>query len=222
MLNDAFQICRRIRKEDETEPASKLSDLEESMETLDITDANTLATGCLDIESPKRSLRARTKSVSYEYNLHRIKDHKIARSKKFTSLVVDDDPQKSIEKLYLDKSLDGMKVSNLETIFEEPEAAKNGIIFGTKKMKRSLTLKDGFTTTRTLKERRKRLIQKRLGKVKRFKRISMETFLEHLQSLSHLSNTNEETVTNDSNWHMKSSNLENVQEISIVEEEISN
>lgn len=97
---------------------------------------------------------------------------------------------KAIEKLYLNKSLGRLKHTQLETIFEledETDANENytfedNKVFGKKKIKRSVSCCDGFNTSKTLKQKRKRRIQKIFGVHKKIKSISMKKFLERLQA----------------------------------------
>lgn len=95
---------------------------------------------------------------------------------------------KAIEKLYTNKTLGRFKQTQLETIFEqEEETDANEIqtvdnVFGKRKVKRSVSCSDGFNTTKTLKRKRKRRIQKIFGAHKKFKAISMKKFLERLQA----------------------------------------
>lgn len=95
---------------------------------------------------------------------------------------------KAIEKLYLNKKLGRFKQTQLETIFEheneidanENQTADN--VFGKRKIKRSVTCTDGFTATKSLKQKRQRRIQKIFGVHKKLKPISMKKFFEHLQA----------------------------------------
>ncbi|XP_031628297.1 protein tantalus [Contarinia nasturtii] len=96
---------------------------------------------------------------------------------------------KAIEKLYLNKSLGRLKHTQLETIFEleeETDANENAIdeskVFGKRKIKRSLSYTDDRKPSKTLKQKRKRRIQKMFGVHKKLKPISMKKFLERLQS----------------------------------------
>ena len=96
---------------------------------------------------------------------------------------------KSIEKLYLNKSLGRVKYTQLETIFEhedETDSNENVKIDGKKlfgkKNKRTAALRDGLNASKTLKEKRKRRIKNFFGVHKKFKRMSMKNFLERLQS----------------------------------------
>lgn len=97
---------------------------------------------------------------------------------------------KAIEKLYLNKSLGRLKHTQLETIFEhedETDANENYTIeqskvFGKRKVKRCMSCSDGFSATKTLKQKRKKRIQKIFGVNKKIKSISMKKFLEHLQA----------------------------------------
>lgn len=100
---------------------------------------------------------------------------------------------KSIKKLYMNNKVGPMKNTKLETIFEhkEDENAKrveesfpnNLLIFSKLKVKRCTKFPDiNFKPSKTLKEKRKKRIRKVFGKQKRFKRISMQSFLRHLNT----------------------------------------
>lgn len=97
---------------------------------------------------------------------------------------------KAIEKLYLKKTLGRLKQTQLETIFEleeETDAGENATniktqLFGKTKVKRSLSCKDGFNVSKTLKEKRKRRIKKIFGVYKKIKSISKKTFEERLHA----------------------------------------
>lgn len=98
---------------------------------------------------------------------------------------------KSIKKLYMNNKVGRMKNTPLETIFEHEEDENvnrdeetfpnNLVIFSKRKMKRCTTFHDiNSKPNKTLKKQRKQRIQKMFGKQKRFKPISMESFLKHL------------------------------------------
>lgn len=98
---------------------------------------------------------------------------------------------KAIEKLYLNKTLGRLKHTQLETIFEHEDETDNAHdnftfedsnVFGKKKIKRSVSCTDGLNTSKTLKQKRKRRIQKIFGVHKKLKSISMKKFLERLQA----------------------------------------
>lgn len=97
---------------------------------------------------------------------------------------------KTIEKLYLNKTLGRMKHTQLETIFEledETDTSENHTfqankVFGKTKIKRSVSCCNGLNTTKTLKQKRKRRIQKIFGVHKKVKSMSMNKFLERLQA----------------------------------------
>lgn len=99
--------------------------------------------------------------------------------------------QKSIKKLYMNNKVGRMKNTTLETIFEHEEDVNVNrvdetfpnslVIFSKQKLRRCTTFHDiNSKPSKTLKEKRRKRIQKVFGKQKRFKRISMESFLKHL------------------------------------------
>lgn len=98
--------------------------------------------------------------------------------------------KKSIEKLYLNKSLGRVKHTQLETIYEHEDetdanencAIEESKVFGKRKIKRAMSCTDGFSASKTLKQKRKKRIQRIFGVHKKLKSISMKMFLEHLQA----------------------------------------
>lgn len=115
---------------------------------------------------------------------------------------------KAIEKLYLNKSLGRLKHTQLETIFEhedETDANENFIVeqskvFGKRKIKRSMSCGDGFNQTKTLKQKRKKRIQRIFGVHKKIKSISMKKFLEHLQASDSVNLITSQPTANDKAW----------------------
>lgn len=98
---------------------------------------------------------------------------------------------KSIKKLYMNNKVGRMKNTPLETIFEHEENENVNrveetfpndlVIFSKQKVKRCTKFHDiNSKATKTLKNNRKKRVQKVFGKQKRFKRISMESFLKQL------------------------------------------
>lgn len=158
----------------------------------------------------ERSLRHRDKSINYAIDnddaaLHGVKRRSISRPTKHTPSAQrpnGTDNIKSIEKFYMKKSLGRLKNTDLETIFEnviddaadaEVSTVKNSATtFGLRKLKRRLT----FNTTKALKEKRKKRALSILGGNKRFKKISMQYFVDHLNALNALQST-EDNVSND-------------------------
>lgn len=156
-----------------------------------------------------RALRTRTNQSASNDKLRGIKQPMIRRrSQDSTNLMPRDS---DIKRIYLNKKLGRVKVTHLETIFEEavPKTAtatitnimpvatsttmisnnsiNNNIslIFGARKIKRSLSLsEDAFRNpSKTLKERRKNRIRKLLGKVKRLQRIKVTHFQDRLRAM---------------------------------------
>lgn len=91
----------------------------------------------------------------------------------------------------MNKKLGRVKVTHLETIFEETGPPKNfgnncivdndAILFGSRKVKRSLSCSDG-QPSKSLKEKRKRKAKNAFGTVRSFKCISKKSFLDKMAS----------------------------------------
>lgn len=95
--------------------------------------------------------------------------------------------EKDIKKFYLNNKL-GSAASRhnaLETIFEEPSVVRNELrMIGLKKLKRTMNFKDGFTVSKTTVQSRRKKIKTLFGTTsKKFNKLSMDAFLEHLQSM---------------------------------------
>lgn len=105
---------------------------------------------------------------------------------------------KEIAKLYTNK-LSRVKVTPLETIFEHKDecdgndsgnSSDSGLclandgaqIFGKRKVKRAILFSEGMKPTKTLRDKRKKRIQQLLGNRKRFKHMSMRSFLERFEA----------------------------------------
>lgn len=169
-----------------------------------------------------RALRTRTNQSTSNDKLRGIIQPLIRRrSQDSTTRILKDS---DVKKIYLNnKRLGRVKVTHLETIFEEAAAfeclakpaitvpttatvisnnavpvvtttamlSNNSInnnislIFGARKIKRSLSLsEDAFRNpSKTLKEKRKNRIKKLMGKVKRLQRISKSRFQERLRTM---------------------------------------
>lgn len=177
--------------------SDNIKKLELSMSSLDLTvpsamdDETTKDSGFLEAIPTTstgishRSLRTR-KSISYqEDKLRAIKGRGIERSRKSSTSAFTNASftKEDIKQIYLNNKVGKMKVTLLETIFEEnlpeaPVASNNFNVFG-RKLKRSLSCSDGQNITKTLKEKRKRRAKKmsamRLG------RIPMDTFRDRLR-----------------------------------------
>lgn len=150
-----------------------------------------------------RLLRIRSNITNYSNDndtLHRLNRRNIARPKKHDTFSFDTNSSKAIEQIYLNKKLGRVKITKLETIFEEANLSVNGelnaaaatispTMFGLRKLKRSLTFTDGFKANKALKEKRKRRVKSLLGVAKRLKKVSMKYFLEHLETLNGPSDT---------------------------------
>lgn len=139
-----------------------------------------------------RILRNRRCSTASEERLHAINRRGIGRPQKHTSILDSGSLSKAqIEKIYLNKKVGRMKVTQLETIFEEDIAvfagSENSImsatVFGSRKQKRSLSCSDGVNVCKTLKDKRKRRVKTMLGVSSRFKRVSMKYFKERMNEL---------------------------------------
>lgn len=95
-----------------------------------------------------------------------------------------------IRKIYLNKKLTKFRPSSLETIFEEPlpsqsdaiEELENVRLIGARKIRRSLSCSDGFKLNKTLVNKRRAKIKKTFGRRFALKKISLEEFLDKLNS----------------------------------------
>lgn len=157
----------------------------------------------------KRSLRQRVHSINYaldkdDDNLRGVNRRSISRPQKLTSTVpTETDDLKLIQKFYVKKPLGRLKCTELETIYEDfSDEMKNGrgnklknsaTGFGLRKLKRRLT----FTTTKAVKERRKKRANLILGSVRRFKRISQQFFFDRLNALNAESKDDDDGVDMD-------------------------
>lgn len=115
--------------------------------------------------------------------------------------------EKQIKNLYMNKS-SRFKITPLETIFEQDEQSEenegensssnssdSGLclalgpaqIFGKRKMKRSVLFSESnLKPTKTLREKRKKRIQALLGNRKRFKHMSMKSFIERFEGTENI------------------------------------
>lgn len=102
-----------------------------------------------------------------------------------------------IKKFYLNNKLGSAaaRQNALETIFEEPAVVRNELrLIGLKKLKRSMTCKDGVTISKTTVQSRRKKIKTLFGtssSTKKFNKLSMDAFLMHLKSLSEDEGDNE-------------------------------
>lgn len=161
----------------------------------------------------ERSLRQRDKSINYALDpddsaLRSVKRRSISRPSKYTPSAQQSNGTsdlRSIEKIYMRKSLGRLKNTDLETIFEDvtddaAEGDSNKInkhsatAFGLRKLKRRLT----FSTTKALKDKRKKRALSILGRCKKGKKVSMQFFLDHLNALNGVhdnDNDKDETIS---------------------------
>lgn len=173
--------------------------LEESMSMLGISE-NHSAIG-VRISEKQRSLRQRDKNINYAIDndgdtLRGVKRRSISRPIKHTPSTAqhsnENEITKSIKKFYMKKTLGRLKNTDLETIYEDTATAVVGnkkienfaTAFGLRKLKRRLTF--NTTTTKALKNKRKKRALSILGGGKRFKKVSMQYFLDHLNALNDL------------------------------------
>lgn len=93
-----------------------------------------------------------------------------------------------IKKFYMNNKLGSATAHQhaLETIFEEPSMVRNELrLIGLKKLKRSINCKDGVTVSKTTVQSRRKKIKTLLGTTsKKFNKLSMDAFLQHLQGMS--------------------------------------
>lgn len=125
--------------------------------------------------STKRKLRKRKESIN------NTKNNRMKKKRDYTDTFKS---EKDAKKFYLNINKNvKVKPALLETIFEEEEDIKNEnsnvrTKFG-KAIKRSLTIKDGFNLSKTLTNKRKNVIKKKLGhRKKRTKKTSLKKFIE--------------------------------------------
>lgn len=113
--------------------------------------------------------------------------------------------EKEITKLYTNNKLSRVKVTALETIFEHEEEYETNDsgncssnssecslslpnksdptqIFGKRKVKRAVLFSESMKPTKTLREKRKKRVLAMLGNRKRFKHMSMRSFLERFEA----------------------------------------
>lgn len=145
---------------------------------------------CMDDSNGEKSIGARIMRA----RTHSFKGNDSVKKKRTTNnKSIEQMDNKSIRKLYMNKSIGRLKNTPLETIFEHVDEesvdapndsfADDSTIFSKRKMKRSIKFPDmNSKPTKSLKEKRKQRIQKTFGKLKRFKRISMDSFLKHLNA----------------------------------------
>lgn len=99
---------------------------------------------------------------------------------------------KNIKKIYTDQKVGRLKMSNLETIFEESNESETDVdgtkssecIFGGRKIQRSLKFPDHFRITKTMKEKRRRRVKRFFGSTRTFKKIAFKHFMKHLNETS--------------------------------------
>lgn len=95
--------------------------------------------------------------------------------------------EQDIKKFYLNNKLGSAASRNnaLETIFEEPSVVRNELrMIGLKKLKRSMNFKDGLNISKTTVQSRRKKIKTLFGTTsKKFNKLSMDAFLEHLQGM---------------------------------------
>lgn len=176
------------------------------MSTLGITENHSTeqnVKNSIGVRINERSLRQRDKSINYAMDtddgiLRGVKRRNISRPTKHTPSAQrpsEINDIKSIERFYMKKSLGRLKNTDLETIFEDvvddathadvSKVKNSATTFGLRKLKRRLT----FSTTKALKEKRKKRALSILGVGKRFKKVSMQFFVDHLNALNALHST---------------------------------
>lgn len=145
--------------------------------------------------------------------MHKTKRRSIARPKKIISV---ESSEKDLKNFYLsvNKKMPNIKPTPLETIFEDEEATGSGqdeevseeesssnnkintfLMKKCKKLRRSLSLSDGFNINKSLQSKRKNRVKKYLGKKPRkFKKISMSNFMDYLKTLENSISETTDTV----------------------------
>lgn len=191
--------------------------LEERMSTMEITQNSAPEQNvgeAIGVRISRRSLRPRNTSINYLLDngddaLRGIMRRTISRPMNHTSSARQSgktNEMKSIEKIYMKKSLGKVKTTNLETIFEDVgdnAASADGskiknlaAAFGLRKLQRRLTFSTtSITTTKAAKAekavkstKRKKRVLLMLGHAKRFKKMSKQFFFDHLNALNSLHN----------------------------------
>lgn len=146
-----------------------------------------------------------------------------AKAGKFSTKNSKELSEKQIKSLYMNKS-SNFRTTPLETIFEQDEqpeenegensnSSDSGLsltvgpaqIFGKRKMKRAVLFSESKTKpTKTLREKRKKRIQALLGNRKRFKHMSMKSFLERFEGTENVAIPVDNNIVN---WSKSSSLL---------------
>lgn len=103
-----------------------------------------------------------------------------------------------IKRFYLNNKLGSAasRQNNLETIFEEPSVVRNELrLLGLKKLKRNMTCKDGLNIPKATVLSRRKKIKSLFGAKTKYTKVSMDAFLEHLQSMRDGEEENEHPST---------------------------
>lgn len=173
--------------------------LEKRMSTLDLTISATNSNDTMDgswcaeqsAGYSGRITRNRPSGTS-ESRLRGVRNPLIARERTSSTFSSDTALTKAeLKKLYMNKKLGRMKVTALETIFEETDAdsnlghnnnnvvSNNTVIFGSRKIKRSLSCSDGHPS-KTVRSKQARRAATKLGYKRKFRKISDETFRQRI------------------------------------------
>lgn len=107
--------------------------------------------------------------------------------RKGASVLKEDCDEEEIKKFYLNNKIVNLKPNHLETIFEEPTTVRNEMrLVGLKKIKRSINFKDHLNITKTTLQSRRKKIKHLFGGTtgKKFNKLSMDAFLQRLQTVS--------------------------------------
>ena len=95
--------------------------------------------------------------------------------------------EEDIKKFYLNNKLTSAtnRQNALETIFEEPAVVRNELrLIGLKKLKRSMAFKDAFNIPKSTVQTRRKKVKALFGtSANKFNKLSMDAFLQHLQSM---------------------------------------
>lgn len=202
------KLSDSINRKEIVESEVPLDYLEESMSMMGISGEQSMGNRAIGARISERSLRQRDPSVNYSLEsdgdvLRGVRRRSISRPTKRTPSTTETMDLRSIEKIYMKKTLGRMKNTDLETIFEsvsDDEADIDGkpmknspTAFGLRKLKRRLTF-SATGPTKALKEKRKKRAHSILGGRKRFKKVSMQFFIDHLNALNAIQSGEKEDV----------------------------
>lgn len=123
----------------------------------------------------RRSTRLSKNDSRSKDALHKINRRTIMKPKRCFQPTT----EKQIEAYYLNKKV-VKRCTPLETIFEEPKVIKDKFtLLGNRKVNRSIKFTDGKNISKVTIQNRRKRIREMFGRAQKFKKVSMEYFLEH-------------------------------------------